>query len=406
MDIVSIRKLFPLLKRRIQKRPVVYFDNAATSQKPTSVLKAMDDFYKKHNANVHRGLNELTQEATDMYEAARKNVASFINAKAQEIVFTSNATMALNMMVLSVIKTLKRGDRVLLTASNHHSLLVPWIVHAKEKGIVLDFVALNQDGSIDMAQLHIALRQPKTKVLAFTHVSNVLGNIEAVSDIVREAKQYGILTIVDMAQSMSHVQVDVQKIGCDVVAFSGHKMFGPTGIGVLWAKKEILETMHPLVYGGGMIKEVHQEYVSYADIPHRFEAGTPPIAEAMGLSAAIDFIKSLGWSEIHSYEESITTYLLQQLQTLPFIHILGTTDVKKKIPLVAFVMEGVHAHDVGDLLGSYGIVTRAGHHCTQLLHKTVGEAATVRVSLSIYNTKEEIDLLIFALKEIHQKFQK
>lgn len=403
----NIRKQFPILKRKINGKPLIYFDNGATTQKPLSVINAISDFYKKSNANVHRSMNPLAEEATQAYEGARKKVSKFLNAQhASEIIFVRNTTEAMNLVAKSWgQKHLKKGDIVLTTVFEHHSNIVPWLQLKQSKGIKIEYIGITSKGTLDMKDAKKKLQNKKVKMLAFAHASNTLGVVHPAEKLVAMAKKSGVMTCIDAAQTAGHMKLDVRKLGCDFLALSGHKMYGPTGIGVLYGKSELLEDMPAWMGGGEMIHEVFPDTFTVAEIPHKFEAGTPNIAGAVGLGAAVDFISSIGWKKIKSEELKMTKYLYTQLSKLKFVKVYGKGDVKHHLPTVAFTMRGVHAHDVAELLGQEGIAVRAGHHCTQPLHDYLKVAATTRASLTLYNTKEEVNSFVKVLEKIYKKFQ-
>lgn len=402
----AIQKQFPILKKRIQGKLLVYFDNAATTQKPLAVLKAIIDFYESKNANVHRSMNPLGEAATESYESARTTVAQFINAPhREEVIFTRGTTESINLFARSWgVAHLRPGDIVVIPITEHHSNIVPWLTLKQEIGIEIAFLPLDATGRISVSEAKKILGLPGVRLLTMALASNTLGTIHPVQELLAHARSRGICTFVDAAQAAAHMPIDVQSLGCDFLAFSGHKMFGPTGIGVLWGKKSILEKMPPWQTGGDMIHEVFLDHYTLNELPFRFEAGTPHISGAVGLAAAIQFIQKIGWSRIIKIETGLTQYLLGKLSELPFVSIFGPRDSHNHLPLIPFAVENVHPHDLADLLGAMGICIRAGHHCTQPLHENIKAIATARVSLSIYNTTDEIDLFISALKKIHARF--
>jgi cysteine desulfurase/selenocysteine lyase len=402
----NLRQQFPLLQTTMSEQPLVYFDNGATTQKPQAVLDAVVDFYTQYNANVHRSLNPLAEAATVAYENARKTVAQFIGAKKREIIFTRGTTESLNLVAKSWgAANLQSGDRVILTETEHHANIVPWLQLKESHGIKIDYIPLAENGELDYDIAVQLIAQPQVKVVAFQLVSNTLGIIHRYEELIRLARNTGAITVIDAAQAMSHMPISVSDLGCDFLAFSAHKMYGPTGVGVLFGRQELLEAM-PAWHGGGeMIASVNKDGFVPKEIPHKFEAGTPNIAGAIGMAAAIDFLNEHNWQEIHQHEQSLTKALLEALNNLPFVTVYGTKNLEQKIPSIAFNIDGIHAHDVGELLGHYGIAVRSGQHCTQPLHDAIGAAATVRASLALYNTVTEIDVFVEALKKIHQKFQ-
>lgn len=402
----EVRKYFPLLKKKINNTSLIYFDNAATSQKPSSVIEAVKQFYEHTNANVHRSLNPLGEEATRMYEEARANVARFINAPdVREVVFTKNTTESINLIARSSAGVfLDRGDVVVLTIAEHHSNIVPWLQLKDSLGIRIRFIPVQRDGSINFSAVQETLSHSAVKLFGFVHASNTLGTIQPAEDLIALAKKNNILVLVDAAQSVAHLPVDVQKMGCDFLTFSGHKMFGPTGIGVLWARGEILDSLSPFLGGGEMISEVFQDHFTVKEPPYKFEAGTPPIAQAVGLAAAIDFLNSLGWEVIQRRERQLAHSLYSGLSKLSFVDIFGGPHPEHRLPLASFILHGVHPHDIADMLGERGICIRAGHHCTMPLHEAFGVKASARASLAFYNTEEEIAVFLEALQRAYKTF--
>lgn len=399
----KVRADFPILHQDVNGKPLVYLDNAATSQKPLFVLNALRDYYEQYNSNVHRGAHTLSAKATDAYEGARDKVAKFINAASrQEIVYTRNASEAINLVAYSWgMSNLQPGDEIILSVMEHHSNLVPWQFVAQKTGAVLKFVELTPAETFNLEQFKQLISE-KTKLVSVVHISNALGCINPVEEIVEIAHKYGAKVLIDACQSVPHMPIDVQQIGCDWLVASGHKMCAPTGIGFLYGKLELLESMPPFLGGGEMIAEVYLDYSTYAELPHKFEAGTPAIAEAIALGAAIDYLTNIGMDKIHAYEAELTAYLFQQLEQIPPIRIYGPKPNAKgegRAALAAFIAEGVHANDLSTLLDQEGVAIRSGHHCTHPLHRYLGLPATARASLSFYNTREEIDVFIKALKE-------
>jgi cysteine desulfurase/selenocysteine lyase len=399
----KVRTDFPILHQEVNEKPLVYLDNAATSQKPLFVLNALQDYYEQYNSNVHRGAHTLSAKATDAYEGARDKVAQFINAASrQEIVYTRNASEAINLVAYSWgMNNLQPGDEIILSVMEHHSNIVPWQFVAQKTGAVLKFVELTPEESFDLEQFK-QLISNKTKLVSVVHVSNTLGCINPVSEIVAIAHRYDAKVLIDACQSVPHMPIDVQQIGCDWLVASGHKMCAPTGIGFLYGKLALLEAMPPFLGGGEMIAEVYLDHSTYAELPHKFEAGTPAIGEAIALGAAIDYLNSIGMERIHAYEAELTAYLCQQLTQIPEIRIYGPKPNAKgegRAALAAFTVTGVHANDLSTLLDQEGVAIRSGHHCTQPLHRYLGLPATARASLSFYNTRAEIDVFIKALKE-------
>ncbi|WP_088243043.1 cysteine desulfurase [Calothrix rhizosoleniae] len=399
----QVRADFPLLHQQVNGKPLIYLDNAATSQKPQVVIEALEDYYQQYNSNVHRGAHTLSGKATDAYEAARDKVAKFVNASSrQEIVFTRNATEAINLVAYSWgMNNLKPGDEIILSVMEHHSNIVPWQIVAQKTGAVLKFVELTPKQTFDFPQFQTLLSD-KTKLVSVVHVSNTLGCINPVAEICTLAHEYGAKVLIDACQSAPHLPIDVQQIGCDWLVASGHKMCAPTGIGFLYGKEKVLLSMPPFLGGGEMIAEVFLDHSTYGELPHKFEAGTPAIAEAIALGAAVDYLNSIGMDKIHAYEAELTAYLFQQLDKIPQIKIYGpypNSQGEGRAALAAFTAGEVHANDLATLLDQEGIAIRSGHHCTQPLHRHLGIPATARVSLSFYNTREEIDIFIHALKD-------
>ncbi|MCX7975446.1 MAG: cysteine desulfurase [Bellilinea sp.] len=405
LDVVQIREDFPILKREIAPGvPLVYLDSTATSQKPLSVIRAMNDYYQKSNANIHRGVHTLAEEATAQYEAAREKIARFIGArKSREVIFVRNTTEAINLVVFSWgRKYLQRGDRVLLTEMEHHSNLVPWQMLAQEKELTLDFIPVTNDGLLDLQEFQQLLNQ-KPKIVAVTQMSNVLGTINPIKEITQLAHQAGAIVLVDGAQSVPHLPVNVQDLDVDFLAFSAHKMLGPTGIGVLFGKEEILEAMPPFLGGGDMIKKVYLRSFSPNDLPHKFEAGTPAIAEAIGFGAAVDYLNVIGMERVAAHEHEIIGYALEALNEIEGLRIYGPP-AEQKGAVASFTMRGIHPHDVSQILDSEGIAVRAGHHCAMPLHEKFGLPATTRASFYLYNTREEVDRLVRGLAKVKKIF--
>ncbi len=404
-DITKIRADFPILQREIRAGvKLVYLDSTATAQKPLAVIEAMDRYYRWSNANIHRGVHTLGEEATALYEAARQRVAKFIHArKAQEIVFTRNTTEAINLVAYSWGRSqLKAGDLIILTEMEHHSNLVPWQILAAEKSLRLEFVPVTGDGYLDL-EVYDRLLEQHPRLVAFTHMSNVLGTINPVREMTEKAHRAGALVMVDGAQSVPHLHVDVQALGVDFLAFSAHKMLGPTGIGVLYARETLLEQMPPFLGGGDMIKRVELRTFIPNEIPHKFEAGTPAIAEAVGLEAAIAYLENVGMEAIEAHERGLIAYALERLAEVPGLKVYGPA-ANHRGGVASFAMEGVHPHDVAQILDREGIAVRAGHHCAMPLHQKLGAVATTRASFYLYNTYEEVDRLIEALHKARAIF--
>jgi cysteine desulfurase / selenocysteine lyase len=396
----QVRQDFPILHQEVNGKPLVYLDSAATSQKPLAVLKALQDYYTQDNSNVHRGVHTLSGRATDAYEGARVKVAKFINAASyQEIVFTRNASEAINLVAYSWgLSNLQRGDEIILSVMEHHSNLVPWQIIAQKTGAVLKFVELTPEETFDTEQYR-NLVSDRTKLVSIVHVSNTLGCINPVTEICQIAHKYGAKVLIDACQSVPHLPVNVSEIDCDWLVASGHKMCGATGIGFLYGKLDLLRSMPPFLGGGEMIADVFLEKSTYADLPHKFEAGTPAIGEAIALGASIDYLTSIGLDRIHDYEVELTTHLYQKLQEIPQVRIYGPNLEIGRAALAAFTAGDVHPHDLSTILDQAGIAIRAGHHCTQPLHRYLKVQSTARASLYFYNTHEEIDTFIAVLRE-------
>ncbi len=402
---VSLRDDFPALEQEIHGRPLVYLDSAATSQKPRSVIEAVDRYYRRDNANVHRGIHELSNRATALYEEARTRTASFLGIRdPAELIWTRGTTEALNLVAASWgTANLRPGDEILLTVMEHHSNLVPWQMAAERTGASLRFLELDAQQRLDLSLLDERLTD-RTRVVSLCHVSNALGTINPVREIAARAHQHGAIVVVDGAQSAPHLPVDVEALGCDFFAFSGHKMCGPTGIGGLWGRRELLEAMPPLQGGGDMIDRVELERSTYAPLPQRFEAGTPNIAAAAGMIAAIDYLEQVGWDEIVAHEQQLLAYALAQLAEIPGIRLFGPADPEQRSGVVSFTMNGIHPHDLATILDAEGVAIRAGHHCTQPLMRYLGVAATARASFYLYSTTEDVDRLVAALGRAEQLF--
>jgi cysteine desulfurase/selenocysteine lyase len=405
INVARIREDFPILKRQVNDKPLVYFDNAATSQKPTAVIDAIDQYYRYYNANIHRGIHKLAEEATLAHEEAREKVGKFINAKqASEIVFTRNATEALNLVAYAWGRAnVGKGDKIVLTIMEHHSNIVPWQLLAQEKGAKVDFIKIDENGELRQDEIH-ELIDDDTKIVCVTHASNVLGTINPIKDIGRVAHRFGALFLVDAAQSVPHMAVDVSDLDCDFAAFSGHKMLGPTGIGVLYGKAEHLEAMPPFLGGGEMIREVHTTGASWKDLPYKFEAGTPNISGAIGLGAAVDYLQGIGMRNVLDHEREITHYALDRMKEVEGLDIYGPMDVNHRVGVVSFNLGDIHPHDLASILDEEGIAIRSGHHCAQPLMEFLKLPATSRASFYIYNTEEEVDVLIEALEKARKIF--
>ena len=402
-DVQKIRKDFPILQREVYGKPLVYLDNAATTQKPLCVLDAMRDEYLNVNANVHRGVHYLSQQATDLHEAAREKVRQFINAKKiEEIVFTRGTTEAINLVASSFCESqMQVGDEVLVTEMEHHSNIVSWQLQAQKRGIVVKHLPITDDGRLDLSTLNAQL-SAKTKLVSVAHVSNVLGTVNPVEQIIKIAHEHAIPVLVDGAQSAPHMKIDVQAMNCDFFAFSGHKMYGPTGIGVLYGKEEWLEKLPPYQGGGEMIDKVTWERTTFERLPFKFEAGTPDYVATHGLATAIDYLNSVGLDSVKAHEEELTRYCMEQLRTIPNIRFFG--EAPQKDAVVSFLVGDIHHLDMGTLLDRLGIAVRTGHHCAQPLMDRLGISGTVRASFAMYNTKEEIDTLVAGIRRVSQMF--
>ena len=401
VELEEIRDDFPILRQKVHGKPLVYFDNAATSQKPRVVIDALNDYYVRYNANVHRGLHSLAERATKEYERAREKVAKFINAPEPEsVIFTRGTTEAINLVAYSWARNnLKKGDEILTTFMEHHSNIVPWYQVCEATGAVVKRIELNADGTLASTEVG-----PRTKLVAVTQSSNVLGTINPVRQLAAAAHKVGALILADGAQSVPHMAVDVQALGADFIVFSGHKMCGPTGSGVLYGKRALLEAMPPFMGGSEMIKEVWFDHANYNDLPYKFEAGTPNIAESIGLGVAVDYLSRIGLDKIRQHEKEITQYALNRLKEFVEVKIYGPTDVEKRGGLVSFTFSDIHPHDLSTFLDQEGVAIRAGHHCAMPLHKKLGIAATARASFYLYNTRDEVDALVEALHKAKKFF--
>ncbi|MGF1536693.1 MAG: SufS family cysteine desulfurase [Elainellaceae cyanobacterium] len=394
----KVRPDFPILHQQVNGKPLVYLDNAATSQKPRAVLEALERYYHQDNSNVHRGVHTLSARATDAYEGARDKVAHFVNAAhREEIIYTRNASEAINLVSYAQGALLEAGDEIILSVMEHHSNLIPWQLLAQRNGLTLKFVQLTEEETFDLDHYR-SLLSDKTKIVAVSHVSNTLGCVNPVREIIDLAHERGAKVLIDACQSVPHMPVDVQAIGCDWLVASGHKMCAPSGIGFLYGKKDVLRAMPPFLGGGEMIADVFLDHATYADIPHRFEAGTPAIAEAIALGAAVDYLTDIGMETIHAYEQELANYLMEQVTALPEVRVYGPK-TEERAALAAFTAGAAHPHDLSTILDQWGVAIRAGHHCTQPLHRILKAQSTARASLYFYNTREEVDVFIAALKE-------
>ena len=400
IDWANIRSDFPVLTRSINGKPLIYFDSANTAQKPSAVIDTVDSFYREHNANISRAVHTLGMEATEAFEAARQKLARFINVRADELVLTSGTTQAINLVAYSfALPRLKTGDVILLSRMEHHANIVPWQLIAERIGAEIRVAEINVTGEIDLPALWQAMT-PEVKILGITHVSNVLGTVNPVEQICREARKRGITTVIDGSQAVPHRKIDVAAIGCDFYAFTGHKMCGPTGTGALWAKREHLEAMPPFFGGGEMIKEVHFEKTIFNDPPHKFEAGTPNIAGVIGLGAAVDYLEAIGMENIHQREQALLAYATHALKQIEGLRIFG--EAGEKAAVISFQVEGAHSHDLATLLDLEGIAVRSGQHCAHPLMQFFGVAATCRASFAFYNTEQEIDSLVAAIHKVRK----
>jgi cysteine desulfurase/selenocysteine lyase len=402
-DVNQIRKDFPILSASVNGHPLVYLDNAATSQKPTIVINALSDYYQEYNSNIHRGVHYLSQKATDAYEGSRSKIRQFINAgRLEEIIFVRGTTEAINLVAQTYgRKNIRSGDEVLITALEHHSNIVPWQMICEEKGAKLKVVPMTDEGDLDL-DVFRKLLNDNTKIAAITHVSNALGTVNPIKEMIVMAHDRGIPVLIDGAQAIPHMAVDVVDLDCDFYAFSGHKMFGPTGIGALYGKKDLLESMPPYQGGGDMIKSVSFEKTIYNDIPYKFEAGTPNISGGIAFGVAVDYLDSLDRKSIQEHESSLLDYAMAQLSSIRGIEIIGKS--KNKTSVLSFVLEGVHPHDIGTILDSEGIAIRTGHHCAQPIMARLGIAATARASFALYNTFQEVDALVRGMYKVVEVF--
>ena len=404
----NLRKDFPILKRTVRdNKPLVYLDNASTTQKPNQVIDSITDYYQNHNANIHRAVYALAEEATEAYEATRDKIASFINVQdRQEIIFVRGTTEAINLVAYAWGRSnIKEGDIIVTTEYEHHSNIVPWQLLTQEKRAKLEYIGVDDDGELILDDLDKLLATGKVKLVTFSLMSNVLGTITDAKKIIEKCKAAGVPTLIDGAQAVPHMKVDLEKLGCDFFAFSGHKMLGPTGIGVLWVRKSILETMNPFHGGGDMIREVHKYETTWNDLPYKFEAGTPNIADVVGFGSAIDYLTKIGMDNVREHEIELTTYAIEKLSNVKGLHIYGTKDISKRGGVISFNFADVHPHDVAQIIDGEGIAIRSGHHCAQVLMERLNVAATSRASFYIYNTKAEIDVLVNSLNIVAKVFK-
>ena len=404
----NCRNHFPVLERKVRDgKKLVYLDNAATTQKPIQVIDAISDYYKNNNSNIHRAVHALAEESTEAFEQTRDKVAEFLNIKdAQEIIFVKGTTEAINLVANAWGRdNVKEGDIIVTTEYEHHSNIVPWQLLTQDKKAQLKYIDINDNGELMIDQLDEYLSTGKVKLVAFSHVSNVLGTITPVKEIISKCQNAGVKTLIDGAQAVPHMKVDLTELDCDFYAFSAHKMLGPTGVGVLWAKKEILEKMTPYQGGGDMIREVHKYETTWNDLPYKFEAGTPNIADVIGFKTAIEYLQKIGMENIRNHELELTKYALEQMEKVPGITLYGAKEPEKRGGVVSFNFNDVHPHDVGTIIDKDGVAIRSGHHCAQVLMEKLNVAATNRASFYIYTTKEEIDVLIASLQNVAKVFK-
>jgi len=402
----ELRNDFPIFKKKINGKDLVYLDNASTTQKPYSVINSITDFYSNYNSNIHRAVYQLAEEATELYEQSRKKIANFINVRPEEIVFTRNTTESINLIAHSWARSnLKKDDIIAITEIEHHSNIVPWQILCQEIGTRLEYVGIDESGFLDVEYLIELISSRKVKLVSISHMSNVLGTIVPIERIIKTAHQYKIPVIVDGAQSVPHMPVDAKNLDCDFLVFSAHKMLGPTGVGVLYAKKELLEKMKPFMGGGDMIKEVFKFHTNYNEAPYKFEAGTPNIADVVGFGAAVDYLEKIGMENIRKHEIYLTEYALESMQSLKYITIYGPMDSKFRGGVISFNIADIHPHDLATIMNDHGIAIRSGHHCAQVLMQRLDVPATSRASFYIYNTKEEIDKFVNAIKEAGRIFK-
>jgi len=402
----ELRNDFPIFKKKINGKDLVYLDNASTTQKPYSVINSITDFYSNYNSNIHRAVYQLAEEATDLYEQSRKKIANFINVRPEEIIFTRNTTESINLIAHSWARSnLKKDDVIAITEIEHHSNIVPWQILCQEIGTRLEYVGIDESGFLDVEYLIELISSRKVKLVSISHMSNVLGTIVPIERIIKTAHQYKIPVIVDGAQSVPHMPVDAKNLDCDFLVFSAHKMLGPTGVGVLYAKKELLVKMKPFMGGGDMIKEVFKFHTNYNEVPYKFEAGTPNIADVVGFGAAVDYLEKIGMENIRKHEIYLTEYALESMQSLKYITIYGPMDSKFRGGVISFNIADIHPHDLATIMNDHGIAIRSGHHCAQVLMQRLDVPATSRASFYIYNTKEEIDKFVNAIKEAGRIFK-
>ena len=402
----ELRNDFPIFRKKINGKDLVYFDNASTTQKPYIVIDSITDFYSNYNSNIHRAVYQLAEEATKMYEQSREKIANFINARPEEIVFTRNTTESINLIAHSWARlNLKKDDGVAITELEHHSNIVPWQILSQEIGTRLEYVGIDENGFLDLEHMIELIASKKIKLVSLSHMSNVLGTIVPIERIIRIAHENGIPVIVDGAQSVPHMPVNVKNMDCDFLVFSAHKMLGPTGVGVLYGKKEYLDKMKPFLGGGDMIKEVFKFHTNYNEVPYKFEAGTPNIADVVGFGAAIEYLEKIGMENIRKHEIYLTDYALESMLSLKYATIYGPRDPKDRGGVISFNIADIHPHDLATIMNDHGIAIRSGHHCAQVLMQRLDVPATSRASFYIYNTKEEIDRFVNAIKEAGRIFK-
>ena len=404
----NIRKDFPILKRTVRdNKPLVYLDNASTTQKPNQVIDAITDYYQNHNANIHRAVYALAEESTEAYESARDKIANFVNVKnRQEIIFVRGTTEAINLVAYAWGRShVDEGDIIVTTEYEHHSNIVPWQLLTQEKRAKLEYIGMDDNGELNLDDLDKYLATGKVKLVTFSLMSNVLGTITDAKKIIEKCKAAGVLTLIDGAQAVPHMKVDLDTLGCDFFAFSGHKMLAPTGVGILWVRKSVLQTMSPFHGGGDMIREVHKYETTWNDLPYKFEAGTPNIADVIGFGAAIDYLTKIGMDNVRQHEIELTKYAMEKFSKIPGLQVYGTKDISKRGGVISFNFADVHPHDVADIIDKEGISLRSGHHCAQVLMERLNVAATSRASFYIYNTKEDIDALIDSLNKVAKVFK-
>jgi cysteine desulfurase/selenocysteine lyase len=402
----ELRNDFPIFKKKINGKELVYLDNASTTQKPYSVINSITDFYSNYNSNIHRAVYQLAEEATTLYEQSREKIANFINVRPEEIVFTRNTTESINLIAHSWARTnLKKDDGVAITELEHHSNIVPWQILSQEIGTRLEYVGIDENGFLDLEYLIELISSKKVRLVSLSHMSNVLGTIVPIERIIKIAHENDIPVLVDGAQSVPHMPVDVKNMDCDFLVFSAHKMLGPTGVGVLYAKKEFLEKMRPFMGGGDMIKEVFKFHTNYNEVPYKFEAGTPNIADVVGFGAAIDYLEKIGMENIRKHEIDLTKYALDSILSIKHLTVYGPRDPNYRGGVISFNIADIHPHDLATIMNDHGIAIRSGHHCAQVLMQRLDVPATSRASFYIYNTKEEIDKFVNAIKEAGRIFK-